>query len=249
MPGKMEKLLSFLKKRRWKIDDWMSGKGMAHTGSLARYDLHRTLIPLLNSYARSPCLDAGSGRSPYKHHLHSRGIRVISVDQEDRAGSVDVTADVQDLSDLKDSSVNMILCTQVLEHVPSPGKAISEFRRVLAPDGILVLSAPHLSMLHEEPNDYWRYTRHGLGKLAGSQKFEILKIVESGGLVSFFGHICSLSLWSLLGTVPGMRWPVWLANYLLLIQLLRPLDRILGLRNLCPRDYVLVARKRSTDEN
>jgi SAM-dependent methyltransferase len=245
----MEQVLNFLKKRRWEIDDWMSDRGMAHTGSLARYGLHRTLIPLLDAYARSPCLDAGSGRSPYKRHLSSRGVQVISADRENRAGGVDLTADVQDLSALKDSSVSMVLCTQVLEHVPSPGKAVSEFRRVLAPGGILVLSVPHLSMLHEEPRDYWRYTRHGLKKLLGSQEFEVLNIVESGGLVSFLGHICSLALWSLPGTAPGMRWPVWLANYLFLIQLLRPLDRILGLRSICPCDYVLVARKRSTDEN
>jgi SAM-dependent methyltransferase len=244
----MEKLLSFLKKRRREIDDWMTRRGMAHTASLARYNLHRTLIPMLDSYAKSPCLDAGSGRSPYKRHLRSRGVHVISVDKEDRAGGVDLIADIQDLSDLEDLSVQMVLCTQVIEHVPRPWKVASEFARILAPGGVLVLSAPHLSLLHEEPHDYWRYTRHGLKELFEKRGFEILKIVEAGGLISFLGHTCSLSLWSSLGSVPGMRWCVWLANYLLLIQLLRPVDRIFGLRSICPRDYVLVARKSFADE-
>jgi hypothetical protein len=102
-------------------------------------------------------------------------------------------------------------------------------------------------MLHEEPHDYWRYTRYGLKELFEKQGFQILEIVESGGLVSFLGHICSLSLWSLPGSAPGMRWMTWLANYLLFVQLLRPVDRIFGLRRICPRDYVLVARKHFAD--
>jgi SAM-dependent methyltransferase len=245
----MNELLAYLKKRRAEIDDWMTRNGTAHTISLARYNLWRKLMPLLDSYARSPCLDAGSGRSPYKRQLESRGIKVISVDRENRTGKVDLVADIQDLSELDDSSLQMVLCTQVLEHVPNPALALSEFSRVLATGGFLILTVPHLSMLHEEPHDYWRYTRHGLRELLEKQGFDIIEIAETGGLISFFGHICSLALWSSLGNLPGMRRLTWFSNYFLLIQLLRPLDRLVGLKSLYPLDYVLVAQKSGVDED
>ncbi|WP_309493007.1 class I SAM-dependent methyltransferase [Candidatus Hecatella orcuttiae] len=43
---------------------------------------------------------------------------------------------------LKNSSVNLILCSQVLEHVINPSAILSEMKRVLKPDGLLVLTVP-----------------------------------------------------------------------------------------------------------
>jgi SAM-dependent methyltransferase len=50
----------------------------------------------------------------------------------------------------------------VLEHLAEPGDAISEARRVLTPEGKLIIKVPVLYPLHDVPRDFRRWTRFGL---------------------------------------------------------------------------------------
>jgi SAM-dependent methyltransferase len=43
---------------------------------------------------------------------------------------------------LEDSSIDLVLCTQVLEHLPSPAKGVAEISRILRPQGRAILSIP-----------------------------------------------------------------------------------------------------------
>ncbi len=49
--------------------------------------------------------------------------------------------DVEKLS-FADGTFDLVLCCEVLEHVPHPEKALSELRRVLRPGGVLIASVP-----------------------------------------------------------------------------------------------------------
>ena len=55
-----------------------------------------------------------------------------------------------------------ILMLDVLEHLAEPGDAISEARRVLTPEGKLIIKVPVLYPLHDVPRDFRRWTRFGL---------------------------------------------------------------------------------------
>jgi SAM-dependent methyltransferase len=61
-----------------------------------------------------------------------------------------------------DESVDVVLSTQVLEHVIDPGLYLSECRRVLRPGGKLLLSTHGVMVYHPDPEDYWRWTCAGL---------------------------------------------------------------------------------------
>src|SRR2546426_6818673 len=54
-----------------------------------------------------------------------------------------------------DESFDVVLCTEVLEHVPDPIKAVCEIARILLPDGRLLVTAPLFSLLHPVP--YFMY--------------------------------------------------------------------------------------------
>jgi SAM-dependent methyltransferase len=236
-----------LRTRRRRLDDQLARRNFAHTFSLARDCLHRALSAAIAQYASGDCLDAGSGRSPYKRLLMAQADSVTSIDVEDRAGEIDLIADIQDLHPFADASFDTILCSQVLEHVPHPWEALSEFARVLRPGGCLVLSVPHLSMIHEAPHDDYRYTRFGLQALSERAGLTVECLNPTGGLFCFLAHNASVVFTSTIGSLPGLQWLCWFVNYVLLVRGMSLVDRVLGLKSVYPCDYLLVARKPLAD--
>lgn len=236
-------MIEYLKKSRALLNDRLTARGLAHTFSLASYLLEKATRPRIDRYARGTLLDAGSGRSPYKKELQARGVQVVSIDVEDRAGEIDHVTDIQDMPPIADSSMDVVLCTQVLEHVPRPWDAVREIERVLKPGGTLILSVPHLSLIHEAPHDYYRYTRYGLTSMIEAAGLEVAEIQATGGLVAFLMHLASMGLLCTIGAVPGLRWITWAINYAVLVRLMEPVDRVLGLSAIYPCDYVVVASK------
>ncbi len=236
-------MLELLRRGRLALEERLSARGLSHTVSLARYTLHREVGRRIERLAAGEALDVGAGRSPFAGRLERQCARVTTLDVEDRSGRVDLIADVQRMPELEGQSFDTVLCTQVLEHVPRPWRALGEMRRVLRPGGRLILTVPHLSPLHEAPHDYFRYTRHGLANLCREVGLEVEEIEAVGGLLSFLAHGASYLLLSGPGALPGLRWPAWGLNYLLLIRLLSPLDRWLGLPGVYPCNYLLVARR------
>ena len=61
---------------------------------------------------------------------------------------------------MRRSSVDAVLCTETLEHVPNLFRAVSELRRVVRPGGWLMLSTPFMWPDHHNQHmgDYWRLT-------------------------------------------------------------------------------------------
>ena len=132
------------------------------------------LDAFLKKYATGKkTLDIGCGTALYGKYFPNR----MTLDIEPRPNTqVDIIADAHDLSEIPDASYEVILCTEVLEHLHTPAKAIAEFHRVLQPGGLLLLSTRFVFPLHDVPGDYYRYTKYGLQHLL--QGWEIVEIVD-----------------------------------------------------------------------
>lgn len=118
-------------------------------------------------------LDAGSGQGWYRRHFdHVRyeGVDFGQVDKE--YGVLDCICDLVAIP-LAGESYDLVLCTQVLEHLAHPSQALAEMYRILKPDGMLWLSAPLFFAEHEIPHDYFRYTRYGLRQLLTDEGFQV----------------------------------------------------------------------------
>lgn len=75
----------------------------------------------------------------------------------------DIVGDICDLHGLvRDEEFDVILCTEVLEHVDDPFSAVQELYRVLKPGGKLYLTTPFDFRIHGPLPDNWRFTEHGL---------------------------------------------------------------------------------------
>ena len=238
----MTDTLRSLRARRGALEQRLEDRGLLHTVSAARFQLNKAVENAIVSYATGAVLEAGAGRSPYAMTLAERANSVTTLDIDSSRG-VDVVGDVQRMTEVPDESFDAILSTQVLEHVENPQDAFREFARVLRSGGTLILSAPHLSMVHDAPHDYFRFTRFGLGHLCDSYSFEVIEIRPIGGWLSFFGHVVSLGWLTTVGAIPGLFWPAWLLSYVFLVRGVDILDRMLGGRAILPRDHLLVARR------
>lgn len=75
---------------------------------------------------------------------------------------------------IPDSSYDLAVCTEVLEHTLQPFHAVEELSRVLKPGGLLILSAPFNFRIHGPLPDCWRFTEYGLRALL--REMEILDL-------------------------------------------------------------------------
>jgi len=93
-----------------------------------------------------------------------------------------------------DSSVDNVVCLEVIEHLRDPASALSEIRRVLKPDGRAWISIPFMYPIHNEPYDFQRFTEYGLRREAARARLEILDLEHSGQAVRAAGLMMCLAL-------------------------------------------------------
>lgn len=136
-------------------------------------------------------LDAGAGESPFRS-LFSRQ-SYVGVDN----AQGDPTWDYSRLSTLADltalpfagGSFDAVISIVVLEHVSDPAAALRELRRILRNPGRLFIAVPQFWELHQEPFDFYRYTRHGLEHLLRAAGFRVLRLEPTGGYFQLVGKL------------------------------------------------------------
>jgi SAM-dependent methyltransferase len=87
-----------------------------------------------------------------------------------------------------DESFDTVLNVQVLEHTPDPQSLLMEMARVCRRGGVVIVNAPFSFRLHEEPNDFFRYTPHGLKAMFSKAGLVIDRLLRQGDLWSVLGH-------------------------------------------------------------
>ncbi|MDP3799930.1 MAG: methyltransferase domain-containing protein [bacterium] len=132
-------------------------------------------------YIKGIVLDAGSGDGERYKSLFKFD-KYITLDINSLHGA-EIVGSVEDIP-ADSESFDSIVSTQVLEHVKNPQKAVEEFYRVLKPGGYCLVTVPQLNELHEEPHDYFRFTKYGLEEIFSNAGFKIILIERRGGFWS-----------------------------------------------------------------
>ena len=83
---------------------------------------------------------------------------------------------------IDDTTADVVLCTETLEHVPDPSVFLSEAFRCLKPGGRILLTVPFAARWHFIPHDYWRFTPSGLQRLLARPASPILPFMHGGML-------------------------------------------------------------------
>jgi SAM-dependent methyltransferase len=152
-----------------------------HPHYIHYYFLVRDIQEALSNYARGHFLDLGCGNKPYELLYNPLTETQVGCDviQSDR-NRVDVICPASQL-DFPDNRFDTVFSTQVLEHVFEHDRMMQEVYRVLKPGGRVILTVPFAWELHEEPYDFFRYTKHALRALFEQTGFEVDYIRPNGG--------------------------------------------------------------------
>ena len=118
-------------------------------------------------------LDFGCGDKPYEPLFKSRFEQYLGADLPGNPDA-EITIDPQGQLQIEDESVDAVLSVQVLEHVENPPAYLAQARRVLKPDGSLILSTHGTWPYHPDPSDFWRWTIEGLNLEISRAGFEVL---------------------------------------------------------------------------
>jgi SAM-dependent methyltransferase len=211
----------------------------------------RTLRRLAARYLSGVVLDAGAGRLTHRSILEPLAKRYVSADlQAERAG-LDVMCDLG-RAPFRTDTFDAAVCSQVLEHTTHPRAVLSELWRCLKPGGVLIVTVPHISYLHGEPHDYFRYTKYGLDAMLRGAHFEPVLIEESGGLVAFLASLVSDVALTGATRVPGAFRAAFAANRVfvkLACAVEERLHRHVPMTKLFALNYAAVARKRAASTN
>lgn len=145
------------------------------SGINRRKYVKKMLIRLSNDNEFSNLLDIGSGLKNWSY-LFQKDLKYHSVDLREDVGATHVGDFFNFNFKLK---YNLIIGTEIIEHLPNPTNFFQRSNELLDENGLLLISFPFLFKVHPDPNDYYRFTLQGIEELS-KEHFDIIDNIHHG---------------------------------------------------------------------
>jgi SAM-dependent methyltransferase len=162
----------------------------------------------VRGYIKGRLVDIGCGEKPCKVIWAPVVSEHVGVDHEDTChdrSNIDIFSSAYNIP-VESESFDSAICNAVLEHLEEPELAIRECYRILKPNGIAIYSVPFIWHLHEEPRDFYRFSKYGLTYLFKKVGFRILELKALSGFWITFGQLFVYNLYRLnLGPLKWFR--------------------------------------------
>ena len=174
---------------------------------LTRIDKIRffTIVETVQRIKPKIMLDAGCGSGNYLSHFTQFTKTIYGIDfsevgcriaKESTKQFKNITIKRMDLTkklDFQDSFFDFILCSEVLEHIKNNEFTLSELKRILKPNGLILITGPNFNFLsveylryiffYKDPSHFHDYSIHNWLKLI-SKYFKPIKIITSTHYIS-----------------------------------------------------------------
>lgn len=184
-------------------------------------------------------LDAGAGKAPYRALFKHVTYETADFAQlpNKKYTPLDHVCDLTAIP-VPDATYDLVLCTQVMEHLPEPLAVLREFHRILKPGGKAFLSAPLFYAEHEVPYDFHRYTQFAWKRMAAEAGFTIEELAWLEGYYGTLAYQTSMGARSL-----PPRWLVWRILLALLARQLTHAEMKHKLHAGMPKNYRVIMVK------
>lgn len=144
-------------------------------------------------------LDVGAGECPYRKYFSHCKYQAHDFAQNKAHvayGNLNYISDITAIP-VADESFDVIICTEVFEHVPYPIEALKEIARILKPGGRLLLTAPLGCGLHQIPYHFYSgYTPEWYKMFCKKFNLKIVEISENGGFFKMLAQECARVGWT-----------------------------------------------------
>lgn len=161
--------------------------------------VQKRLLKLAKQYFKGRLIDIGCGIKPYEKILSPYLDQHIGLDHDASShnlANVNLIGSAYDIP-LERESCDSALCTAVLEHLEEPEQALRECYRVLKINGYAIYTIPFIWHIHEEPRDFYRYSKYGIQYLFEKTGFKIIELEALSGFWVTFGQLFTYNIYRL----------------------------------------------------
>jgi len=151
----------------------------------------RDKIKLIEQFQpkKGKIIDIGAGTGDFLVMAQKNGWEIIGVEPSEKAKGIAKAKGVNfvdNLSDVQDHSADVITMWHVLEHVPNVEAQITELKRILKPDGVIVIAVPNFKSYdaqhygkfwaaYDVPRHLWHFSKTAIKMLFSKQDLELIK--------------------------------------------------------------------------
>ena len=150
-------------------------------------------LDLVNSLqpAKGSILDIGAGTGDFLSVVKENGWHTIGVEPSEKAKAIAKKKGVSfvgETSELENNSFDVISMWHVLEHVPNLDNQIKELKRLLKPNGTLIIAVPNFKSFdakqygnfwaaYDVPIHFWHFSKTAIKKLFAKEDMKLVKVL------------------------------------------------------------------------
>tara|TARA_R110000868_G_scaffold380930_1_gene647251 strand:- start:279 stop:1127 length:849 start_codon:yes stop_codon:yes gene_type:complete len=150
-------------------------------------------LDLINSLqpAKGRILDIGAGTGDFLSIAKQNGWETIGVEPSEKAKSIALKKEVsfiEDTATLENQSFDVITMWHVLEHVPDLDFQIKELKRLLKPNGSLIIAVPNFKSFdakhygafwaaYDVPIHFWHFSKKAIKLLFEKENIQLEKVL------------------------------------------------------------------------
>jgi len=136
-------------------------------------------------------LDIGAGTGDFLSVAKNNGWNAVGIEPSEKARSIANQKGVElklNTSDFENNSFDIITMWHVLEHVPNLEGQIKELKRLLKPNGSIIIAVPNFKSYdanhykefwaaYDVPRHLWHFSKTAIRKLFQKENIELVKIL------------------------------------------------------------------------
>lgn len=136
-------------------------------------------------------LDIGAGTGDFLSVVKENGWNTIGVEPSEKAIAIAKkkgVSFVDQTSELENNSLDVITMWHVLEHVPNLDNQIKELKRLLKPNGSLIIAVPNFKSFdakhygnfwaaYDVPIHFWHFSKSAIKKLFAKEDMKLVQVL------------------------------------------------------------------------
>ena len=147
-------------------------------------------LSLINSCGeKGNLLDIGAGTGDFLSVAKNNGWNIIGIEPSDKAKTIAINKGVtfvDQISNIADNSIDVVTMWHVLEHVPDLEHQISELKRIIKPNGSIIIAVPNFNSYDANhykehwaafavPIHFWHFSKTAIQKLFNEKNLRLTK--------------------------------------------------------------------------